>query len=140
MSVYYCHVCAAAKGWMNAASPVSLTGTQYQFEKFIKHTAPTGVYPVVSIFDDPTYDAYRNYVVNTSGSGCLEVDDRGRGSLIWVAGKKVGATFRNGVLETPDDAIKVVLYDNEWRIHSFPTLSDPIETKRCAECGQLVVY
>jgi hypothetical protein len=140
MSNYYCHSCAAISGWMSAASPTSLTGTTYQLEKFIKHTVPTGSYPFVSVFDDPNYGAYRNYVVYTSGSGCLEIDDRGRRNLIWVAGMRVGATFENGVLKSPDDAVKVVLYDDEWKIHAYPTLSDHVETKRCVMCGQLVVY
>ena len=140
MSTYYCHPCAAIKGWMSAASPSSLTGTPYQLEKFIKHTVPTISYPVLSIFDNPAYDAYRNYIVYTSGSGCLEVDNKSRRNLIWVAGERVGATFENGVLKSPNDAVKVVLYDNEWKIHAYHTLSEYVETKRCAGCGRLVVY
>jgi len=139
MSVYYCHACAAIKGWMNAASPANLTGTPYQLEKYIKHTVPTGIYPVNSTFDDPGYETYRSYVVNTSASGCLEVDGYGRRNLIWVAGQRIGATFQSGVLIRPDDAVRVVLYNNEWKIHTFPTTSDHVATQRCAECGKLVV-
>ena len=140
MSEYYCHKCAAIKGLMNPASPTDLIGTPYQLDKFIKHTAPAGIYPVNSIFDNLDYSAYRDYVVYTSGSGCFEIDDQGRSNLIWIAGRKIGATFHNGVLIAPDDAVRVVFHDNEWKIHAFPTLSDPIQTKRCALCDALVAY
>ena len=140
MSVYYCHRCAAINDIMNAASPANLIGTEYQLEKFIKHTAPTGTYPVNSIFHDPAYSVYSTYVVSTTGSGCFEVDDLGRRNMIWIAGRDIGATFRNGVLVAPSDAVKVVWHDNVWKIHAFPTLSDQIETKRCVMCGDLVAY
>ena len=141
MSVYYCHTCAAIKGWMTAASPASLTGTEYQLEKYIKHTtaSASAAYPIVSIFDNPSYDIYRVHVVNTSASGSLEIDDQGRRNLIWVAGQQVGFTVREGKIVTPDNAVKVVLYNSEWKIHAFPTSSDRFETRRCMECGKLIV-
>lgn len=140
MGVYYCHSCAAIKGLMSPVNPAPLIRSQYQLDKYIKHTAPAGVYPVNSIFDDPGYASYRDYVVCTSGSGCFEIDDRGRSNLIWIAGKRVGATYRNEVLHVPDDAVKVVFHDDQWKIHAFPMLSDPIHTKRCALCGAPVAY
>jgi hypothetical protein len=135
---FYCHECAARNSLMNAASPVSLTGTQYQLERFIKHTAPTGIYPVNSIFDDPTYNSYRNYVISSTASGCVQVDSAGRVNVIYVAGKTVGITVRNSTLVTPDDAVKVVLHDNQWKMHAFPTVSDTVNAQRCVECGRLV--
>ncbi len=138
MSIYYCHRCAAELGMMNPMVPHNLTATQYQLEKFIKHTAPMGTYKINSVFNDPS--AYNNYVVYTAGSGCLQIDDRNRINLIWVAGRNIGATFIDGNFTFPDDSIKVVYHNDEWKIHAFPTLSDPIETKRCLNCGCLVVY
>jgi hypothetical protein len=138
--VYYCHRCAAIIGLMNPVSAGKLIRTQYQLDKYIKHTAPTGVYPVNSIFDDPAYSSYRDYVVFTSGSGCFQIDDRGRTNLIWIAGERVGATYHKGVFHAPDDAVKVVFHDDVWRVHAFPTLSDPIQTERCILCGRPVAY
>ncbi len=63
MSTYYCHVCAANLGLMNVASPLSLTGTNYQLAKFIKHTDPTGTYAINSVYDDADYAVYENYIV-----------------------------------------------------------------------------
>jgi len=140
MAEYYCHKCALELHLLSPAVPDNLTATQYQLDKFIKHTAPTDPYDIISIFSDPAKETYRNYIINTSGSGCLQIDDRGRRNLIWVAGKEVGATFENGIFTIPNDSIKVVLHNNEFKIHSYPTLSDPIETKRCKRCNQLVIY
>jgi hypothetical protein len=136
---FYCHECAARMKLMNPVNPENFAGTPYQLEKFIKHTAPTDSYPVVSIFDDSDYESYRTYIVNTSGSGCLMIDDQGRSNLIWVAGYQVGVTFKGDKPILPDDAIKVVFHNNEWKIHAFPIISDPIITKRCANCGRLVI-
>jgi len=127
---------------MAVASPVSLISGSYQIEKFIKHTVPVSMYMhrFVSIFDNPTYDAYRGYTIDSSGSGCLEIDDGGRRSLIYVAGRRVGATYRNGLYVRPDDAIRVVWYENEWKIHTYPTYSEYVETQTCADCGRPVAY
>ncbi len=140
MSEYYCHSCAGEMGLMNPASPLSLTGTDYQLGKFIKHTDPTGTYPINSVFGDTDYGTYENYVVSSAGSGFLELDDRGRRNIVWVAGKTIGATYKNGIYTYPDDAVRIVLHDNQWKIHAFPTLSDKVQSKRCKRCGVLVTY
>jgi len=140
MSEYYCHECAALSGWMNVQNPDDLTGTDYQLDKFIKHTVPSTYYSgAVSVFQNPEYSAYSTYVGNTAGSGCLVIDDFGRKNLIWVAGSTTGFTFENGFYRRPEDAVKVVLYDNQWKIHAYPTNSDSVDTKRCKNCGRLIV-
>ncbi len=140
MSEYYCHKCSGELGWMNVQNPADLTGTEYQLAKFIKHTIPTYYGGSLSVFDDPAYSTYATYVGNTSGSGCLEIDDSGRKNLIWVAGKNTGFTYVNGIFRQPEDAIRVVLYDNQLKIHAFPTNSYIVDTKRCHRCGELVAY
>jgi len=77
MSQFFCHSCSVS-GLVTPAMPTSLTGTSYQLEKFIKHTAPTVTYPINSIFDDPTYDTYSGYIVTGTISGLLEIDNYGR--------------------------------------------------------------
>ncbi len=140
MSDYYCHACAGIFGWMNVQNPDDLTGTEYQVDKFIKHTVPSSNYSgAVSIFQDPNLSTYATYVGNTAGSGCLEIDDLGRKNIIWVAGSTTGFTFENGIFRRPDDAVKVVLYEDQFRIHAYPTNSDFVDTKRCRNCGKLIV-
>ena len=37
---YYCHKCASTNLSITPSIPYNLTGTQYQLDKFMKHTAP----------------------------------------------------------------------------------------------------
>jgi len=140
MCIYYCHECAALLGWMNIQNSQNLIATNYQLDKFIKHTTPSNYSGVVSVFDDPTYMNYATYLVNTSGSGCVEVDSTGRKSLIWVAGRNTGFTYNDGIFVRPEDAIRVVLFEDQWRIHAFPTNSIIVNSRRCFSCGKLVAY
>lgn len=139
MSEFYCHNCMVSSSAITPASPADLTGTQYQLEKYVKHTMPSGSYPIISVFSDPTFQTYRDYVVNTSASGCLEIDDRGRKNLVWVAGSTVGITIQNGSAIVPNDAVKVVYPEDGKRMHAFPTASSDIQTRTCKVCGRLVV-
>ena len=135
MAHYYCHNCSRILGLVNPEIPTTLTGTSYQLEKFTKHTAPTGSYPYNSIFSDPSYEIYQNYIVTTMVSGSVQVDDLGRTNLIYLAGKEVGATYENDELIVPADAVCVVLNDNECRIHGYPLNSTAFVTACCENCG-----
>jgi hypothetical protein len=139
MADYYCHACIRSGNLVSIAVPVDLTGTQYQLAKFIKHTIPTGNYPVNSIFNDRTIQAYHGYIVNTSASGCLEVDDMGRKNMVWVAGKTVGGTIQHNLAVTPNDAVKVVLPENASALHAFPTASSSLRVQTCRACGKQIV-
>lgn len=136
MSQYFCPQCAESNGLITAASPATLTGTQYQLDKFIKHTAPSGSHQLNSIFDDPTYDEYRRYVVTTTASGLLEIDDQGRKNLWWFAGSQTGAEYRNGVYFAPTDGVKIVWPENDTKLHAYPIVSSPGSTVTCASCGK----
>jgi len=120
------------------ASPISLTGTQYQLSKFIKHTVPSGSYRLDSVFDDPTYKEYSDYIVNTSASGLLETDDLDRKNLIWFAGSHTGAVYCNGVFVAPTHGVKVVLPESETKLHAFPIAGSPHRKVTCALCGRLL--
>lgn len=139
VSDYYCHNCMVSASAITPASPADLTGTQYQLEKFIKHTIPSASYPINSVFSDPSFQTYRDYIVNTNASGCLEIDDQGRKNLVWFAGSPVGVTVQNGSAMVPNNAVKVVYPEDEKRMHAFPTASSEIQTRTCRVCGRLVV-
>ncbi len=140
MSKYYCHRCSVLLGIVSPEVPVSLTGTSYQLEKFIKHTAPTGTYPINSVFSDPSYEGYRNYVVTTTVSGSAYIDDRGRTNLLYFAGDRIGATYENGHLLIPADTVVVVFHDNEWKLHAFPVSSNSFQQSICQNCGFPIFY
>jgi hypothetical protein len=131
-------VCALAE---KIYSPVEseqldLARTQYQLQKFIKHTTPENLAGLVSVFENPTYKQYKVYTVNTSASGSVEIDDRGRTNVVWYAGNDIGITYQNGSFVTTSDTVKVVLHSNAYKIHSFPVDSFVYEKKKCEKCGR----
>jgi hypothetical protein len=134
MSQFFCHLCSVAH-LVTPELPVSLTGTPYQLGKYIKHTAPTGTYPLNSIFDDPTYTAYSKYIVTGTMSGFLEVDGYGRKNFIWYAGENTGAEYQNGIYVAPTSGVKIVLPENSARLHAFPLLAQPSLINYCQNCG-----
>lgn len=140
MSEHYCHNCSVELGVVEPEIPVTITGTSYQLEKYIKHTAPTGTYPINSVFSDPSYEMYRNYVVTTTMSGSAYIDDQGRTNLLYFAGKEIGATYEDGQLIVPADTVVVVFHDNKWKLHGFPVDSSKFRPSNCLRCGTPIFY
>lgn len=142
MSTYFCHNCALRKGIFNPfdTTTINLTGTSYQFSKYIKHTAPTGGYEnLLSIFSRPNYTDYLNYTISASLSGCAEVDSAGRTNMIWYAGRHVGITYSGSRYFCSDDSIKVVLHHSHTLIHSFPVNWEQQYIRRCVECDSHIL-
>jgi len=137
MLQHYCHECSVLNGLVIPASPSSLTGTSYQLEKYIKHTAPTGIYEGLnSVFDDPTYEAYSGYTVTGTASGLLEIDYKNRKNLIWYAGSPTGVEYRNGIFTAPTTGVKIVLPEDGGKIHAFPITASPHSVAKCLLCGK----
>ena len=138
MSKFYCHKCALL---LNAYTPVvepdslNLTGSQYQLSKFLKHTTPVTCAGVVSVFYNSEYDKYKEFTVTTSASGSVEVDGQGRTNIIWYAGRDIGITYNDGRFMTTTDVVKVVLHNDNLKVHSFPVDSFRYETRKCMMCG-----
>jgi len=140
MSEYYCHECGAKLGHINPSDPETcFSGTSYQVEKYIKHTVPPSCSGTVSIFEDPDFQQYRDYIINTAASGCVEIDNKGRTNMVWYAGRETGFTFKDGGLVSPADAVKLVLHEDKDKIHAFPTDSAEISTKNCGLCGSPII-
>lgn len=83
-------------------------------------------------------EKYLQYVINTSASGCIEVDDYGRTNLIFAMGETTGYTFIGGELSRPDDAIRLACPLNENRMHAFTT-SGSVIPRFCQRCGEPIV-
>ena len=114
-----------------------LLQSQYQLDKFVKHTLPLS-HPFASVFNTSGTGDYGNYVVNTAASGAVEFDAQGRRNIIWVAGRATGYSFQNGVLVGPTDGVKVVLSSDANKVHAFPVSSTSLATHNCAACGGLI--
>jgi hypothetical protein len=138
MAIYYCHACAVL---LKAVQPlcsltIDLTGTQYQLEKFLKHTAPANMNGFISVYDDPSYPQYKDWSVTASLSGCVEIDDASRKNIIWYAGKTIGVSYDHGTPVCRDDTVKLVLPEYASSTHSFPVLSGSyLQTLKCNNCG-----
>ena len=138
MTQYFCYQCAIAN---NLVSPVevdtlNLTGSSYQLEKFIKHTSPPTGSGYITVFDDPTYKNYRNYIVTGTISGMLEIDDRGRKNLLWYGGEQTGFQYIGGRYIAPVSGVKIVLSENSERLHAYPVEGVSGLILTCASCGE----
>lgn len=139
MSRYYCHKCAALKGYFSNYYSSEPVGSTYQLDKFIKHTTPDPNYRSNSVFNSPSTDVYKKYIVNASCSGSVEIDDYGRKNTIWVAGENVGALHQNGIPILPHDSVKVVLSTDPNKIHGYSVNSEDFSTQVCIECGTTTI-
>src|SRR3989338_9839583 len=133
--MYYCHNCAIRNGFLRSAVPSPLTGTQYQLEKYDKHTSPTSNYNLNTIFTGPSSVSYRSCIISTVASGHVQIDDQGRTNVVWVASMQTGITCQNGVFTMPANAVKVVYHDNPQKIHGFPIQSSELAAEACSICG-----
>jgi len=94
---YYCSDCAAKRGYLQVVDSTNdFTGSigSYLHNKFSKHTTiPIPGIGIVSIFNSSDYDTYKEYILDTSNSGSVEIDDQNRVNVVWVAHKQIGQTF-----------------------------------------------
>ena len=137
MSAYYCHFCALRQNLYVPidSTVIDLTGTPYQFDKYIKHTMPNIYSNILSIFNTPDYNMYLDYTVNSSLSGCVEIDNQSRMNIIYYAGHHTGMTFKNGKYYCADDSVKVVYPYDPIKIHSFPVNIQLQYIDKCIICG-----
>lgn len=141
MEKFYCHQCSVELGILNptGATFFNFTGTTYKLDKFIKHTLPPIQSGIVSVFSDPSYEAYKNYTINAMASGSTMIDKYNRINVVWYATKENGITFKDYIPYTTTDVVKVVLSHNEDKIHSYPINSSELVLKFCEKCGKPII-
>ena len=132
--MYYCHPCAAQRGYLQNVYTSDPLQSQYQLDKFMKHTLPPS-HPFSSVFNSTSTGDYADYVVNTAASGAVEIDARGRRNIIWVAGRPTGFAYSGGALVGPTDGVKVVLSSEATKVHAFPVDMTTLATQKCESCG-----
>ena len=134
---YYCHRCAAQRGYLQDVYTSDPLQSPYQLDKFIKHTVPFS-HPSASAFNNTSTGEYASYVVDAAASGAVELDAYGRRNFVWLAGRPTGFSYKDGALVGPTDGVKVVLSSEATRVHAFPIKAADLVTRMCACCGGLV--
>jgi hypothetical protein len=143
-SRYYCLKCSIEIAGQGRPDPDfiasfsdagSTQSTQYQFEKFIKHTDPRTTYSLNSVFSNPDWNKYVGYMTSTAASGHLEIDAHGRKNWVFLAGDPVGGLYQNNEFISTCPAVALVLSDNASKFHAFPT-GYRLDASQCARCGR----
>ena len=140
MNSYFCHNCSAKRGILSGnIEAFDPTSNVYQLGKYFKHYNKPSSNNLVSIFEKSGNEKYKDWIINTLASGCVEQDIFGRINIVWIAGEKTGYSFINGQLQGDTDAVKVVLHTNQNKIHAFPIASASLSGKKCLMCGKDIV-
>ena len=114
----YCHSCRIKLGYFGLTLPITVTGTEFRYDKFIKHiTVPSGG-RLVSVEDDPSYNAYHNGIIDTTASGFVHVDSGGT-TLVLYVGEKIGVTYGGASYYADNNPRKVVCPYKPGKIHSY---------------------
>jgi hypothetical protein len=140
MSKYYCHECARRRGYLGEVDIGSLMGTNFQLEKYMKHTCPASSEAIQSVFAMASTSAYGAYVVNATLAGSVEIEDKGRTNIIWADGKEIGFKYEHGELKYPEHVVKVVLSTDSGRVHAYPQSSTEFAGASCLGCGGAVLH
>jgi len=141
MCKYFCHKCSITNGIIpGKLDDFNPTGSTYQLEKFVKHTLPPTASGTISVFNQDENKKFKDYLVNTLVSGSLEIDKKGRTNIVWIAGENTGFKYQDGEFQCNTDAVKVVLHNDELKIHGYPTGSAELTTKICEICGDKIGY
>ncbi len=131
----YCHACAILRQVLIPNKAFTLTGTEYQLEKYIKHTAPTSTYNFNSVFTRPASATYSGFIVSAMAAGNVLVDDQGRKTITWIASAQTGFMLKNGLFVGPTDAVKVVYVYDKDKMHGFPIETPALRVAYCKCCG-----
>jgi hypothetical protein len=140
MTTYYCHPCAASRGYLSTGQAGTLLGSTTQLEKYMKHTCPSSSEATQSVFTNASTALYGSYVVSALCAGSVEVDFKGRTNIIWAAGEDIGFQFESGVLQHPQSWVKVVLSTDSNRIHAYSQSSTDFTGANCAVCAASIIH
>ncbi len=134
----YCLECAAKSGWLPSSSFGATGFSEYQLEKFVKHTAPTGwAAGPHSVFGDPSAGQYREYIVLTAASGYYDRSNPAKPTLCYFAHEKTGNTYLNGRFQTVASGVRMVCIGDDMRFHAFPDASI-LQSATCTGCGKSI--
>lgn len=131
---YFCQSCSIVGGILLLPSSGPFTGTRYQHDKYIKHTAVTSIQGLNSVFTGPGSFSYAAAIDSALTFGFVERDDRSRINIVWPASRNIGSIIRHGILVHSADAVRVVLPNDPLKIRGFPVCSS-FRATACRSCG-----
>lgn len=132
----YCNLCSIRLGFIGSGTTlVDLTGTTYQLTKFNKHTITPTQSGVISVFSDPNYSGYSQHISSAMASGSTQFDWLGRMNIIWYPGKDIGVKYLNQIPIGYTNVMKVVLPNDNIKIHGYPVDMASITSGNCVSCG-----
>lgn len=141
-----CDSCALLAGYQIPSWDIqnnNYTGHLYQVNKFFDHTI-TGnrnSSGPVSLLDDPTYDNYKDLMIDTLNSGYYEIDAQNRVNKGYYVGNDIGSNYdpQTNTVRYKEQFFKVVKFDTPTGVHGFsfdPVYSAP--TRQCDNCSRLL--
>ena len=140
MTQNICHDCARARKLLPEQAGPRFTDTEYQLDKYIKHTAPIDGYNYNSVFKHDSTADYSNYIINTLAAGYVEVDDRNRTNVVYFASATAGYAISMGHVEGPVYGVKVVLPHDPNKVHAFPIDTRDLEVEHCDICRKEILH
>jgi hypothetical protein len=137
---YYCSSCAKDFPYVKQQRETlstDLFATPYQQKKFNKHTEPSTAYTIAGVFNNRSTSEYDNYHLDAQNFGTYAIDNYGRESLTYYAGREIGVTCFDGIPTLPTDSVKVV--GTSGKTHLYPISSTEYSTGLCESCGISIV-
>src|SRR5437660_12634857 len=106
---YHCASCADKLGIRPVAPTSSFLASQFQRDKWIKHTVSSSSWPVQSVFDESDEEYYRATVIEAYEHGAVDINSRGT-DLVFCPSvhSSIGYKQRYGRDPTPQDVVRVV--------------------------------
>jgi hypothetical protein len=139
-----CNICANKRALIPHydTGTTNLTGSAITLGKFLDHTQ-TGsrAGDVVSIYQDPTYNTYKDLFFSTLYSGSYHVDHKGRESMVFVLSGHCGFSWDDGNKQVryPEDAIRLVCFRDPNKVHHFSIDSQRLQPTQCDDCRNPVL-
>jgi hypothetical protein len=131
----FCHECGQMQGFLRPTTELTLTGNDYQLEKFYSHTTGDS-----SVFAKPSFETYRHWTVTALASGWISVDKRNRVTMVIYAGEGVGLCRKDKIYCGLANAVRVVHYSDGCKIHPIPCTEEFLSVASCDRCGSPLPY
>jgi hypothetical protein len=137
MKKYICCGCADKLNLKTSARTSDPLQSQYQVDKWYKHTIPSTSIGYQTLFDSRSSDYYAGVIYDAVDLGFVEDDDQSRLNILYCpsTGSRIGRAFARGQDLGPQDMVRVVKWSEEAGIHAMLDGSSDFSAARCSRCG-----
>ena len=141
MKKYTCRKCAEDRGLKTSARTSDPLQSQYQIEKWDKHTIPSTSIGYQTVFDSRSSSQYAGAIYEAVDLGFIEEDDKGRLNILHCpsTGSRIGQAFARGQNLGRMDMSRVVNWSQETGIHAMLDGSSDFSTVQCSACRNPVL-